>query len=230
MLPAPVIESLGDRLVVRDDLLPGGTKMRAILPLIEASQAQEFVYASPAQGYAQVALAQCAALAGRGAVIFTAKRSQPHALTLAAKAAGATVVMVPHGHLVVVQARAKAYAAEVGAELLPFGIEDDRAIEAIAAAARSLGIEPPEVWSVAGSGVLSRALQRAWPQARFYAVIVGKRNSDTARAQRIIYPAAFDKPACLTPPFPSAINYDAKGWQYFVDRGCSGSLFWNVAA
>lgn len=48
MLPAPVVERVGRLLVVRDDLLPGGTKMRAILPLIESRPEQEFVYASPA--------------------------------------------------------------------------------------------------------------------------------------------------------------------------------------
>lgn len=36
MLPPPVVEQHAGVLVVRDDLLPGGTKMRAILPLMQA--------------------------------------------------------------------------------------------------------------------------------------------------------------------------------------------------
>lgn len=48
MLPKPVVEEHSGFLIVRDDLLKGGTKMRAIMPLIESSLASEFVYASPA--------------------------------------------------------------------------------------------------------------------------------------------------------------------------------------
>lgn len=48
-LPAPVIEAHEDIRVVRDDLLPGGTKMRYILPMMEARPEREFVYASPAR-------------------------------------------------------------------------------------------------------------------------------------------------------------------------------------
>jgi len=229
MLAAPIVREHGGRLVVRDDLLRGGTKMRAIMPLIDSSDAQEFVYASPAQGYAQVALALCAMAAGRRATVFTAKRSTPHPLTLAAKAAGAKVVMVPHGYLNVVKARARDYAAKVGAYLIPFGVEDPRSIESIAAAARSLQVAPSEVWSVTGSGVLTRSLQRAWPQANFVAVIVGKKDSDTGRARQIIYPAPFESDAKGEAPFPSARNYDAKGWEVFERQAPKGALFWNVS-
>ena len=163
MLPTPVVEQHAGVLVVRDDLLPGGTKMRAILPLMQVQAAAEFVYASPAQGYAQLALAHCARLLGRQATVFTAARKVPHPLTLAATHAGATVVPVPCGYLSVVQARARAYAAERGAFLVPFGAEYAESLHAIAAAAIATGLQPNEVWSVAGSGVLTRALQLAWP-------------------------------------------------------------------
>ena len=124
MLPVPIIEQHTGIVVVRDDLLPGGTKMRAILPLMQAQAAGEFVYASPAQGYAQVAMAHCARLLGRRATVFTAARQQPHMLTVAAAQAGANIITVPFGYLSVVQARARAYAAERGAFLVPFGADD----------------------------------------------------------------------------------------------------------
>ena len=41
MLPAPLVQEHEGVLVVRDDLLPGGTKMRAILPLMQAQAAAE---------------------------------------------------------------------------------------------------------------------------------------------------------------------------------------------
>ena len=230
MLPAPVIEQHEGVAVVRDDLLPGGTKMRALLPMMERQPAAEFVYASPAQGYAQVALAHCARLLGRRATIFTAARKAPHPLTLAAADAGAAVVPVPYGYLTVVQARARAYAAKHGADLVPFGVDDDQALAAIASAAVATGAQPREVWTATGSGVLTRALQRAWPQARFVAVVVGKEGCDTGRARRIVHPLPFERPAKVLPPFPSTPGYDAKVWEYIRAEAGPGALFWNVGA
>jgi hypothetical protein len=231
--PAPVIEEhaglRGRLLVVRDDVIPGGTKSRAILPLLSRSDAAEFVYASPAQGYAQVALGHCARRLGRRATVFTAARASPHPLTRAARAAGARIESVRPGYLAVVQARAREYCARTGAELLPFGVDSPVAIEGIAAAARLIA-PPREVWTVAGSGVLTRALQRAWPSARFFAIVVGKKNPDIGRATPIIYPAPFERAAKTRPPFPSALNYDAKGWEIAHERAIPGALFWNVGA
>jgi hypothetical protein len=229
-LPAPVVEEHGGVLVVRDDLLPGGTKMRAILPLIERTPAGEFVYPSPAYGYAQVALAHCARMTGRAATVFTAKRATPHPLTRAAHDAGAKVVMVPYGYLSNVRAKARAYAEKTGAALVPFGVEDEAAKEAIAAAASGLGLRPREVWTVAGSGVLSRALQRAWPDAEFHAVVIGKEGSDIGRARRWRSPYRFEQ-ACKPaerPPFPSSPWYDAKAWRFIARHAGPGALFWNV--
>ncbi len=87
----PVLEQHSGIIVARDDFLAGGTKMRFILPYLLQRPESEFVYASPAYGYAQVALAHCARLIGKRATVFTAKRKQPHALTLQAKNAGAKI-------------------------------------------------------------------------------------------------------------------------------------------
>ena len=231
MLPAPIIERHQGIDVVRDDLLPGGTKMRALLPLMQAQAAAEFVYASPAQGYAQLALAHCARLLGRRATVFTAARKVLHPLTQAAADAGAAVVQVPCGYLSVVQARARAYAAERGAHLLPFGGDAPASLAAIAQAALATGLQPAEVWSVVGSGTLTRALQQAWPQARFHAVLVGRAGADTGRAMRWVYDLPFNAPARILPPFPSARCYDAKGWDVLQRQSAhKGALFWNVGA
>ena len=229
-LPPPHVEAVDRWRVVRDDLLPGGTKMRAILPLVAASPADEFVYASPAQGYAQVALAHRAGMLGRRSAVFTADRKTPHPLTLRARAAGAKVVMVPFGRLNVVQARARAYAQKVGASLVPFGCDVPLCRDAIAAAARLIADPPAEVWTVAGSGVLTRSLQAAWPAARFVAVVVGSERADVGRAERIDSPLPFEADAVDLPPFPSARNYDAKAWGYFRRQASPGALFWNVGA
>jgi hypothetical protein len=149
MIPDPVIEQHSGIFVVRDDLIAGGTKRRILPPLLMG--ADEFIYASPAYGYAQVALAHAAAAQGVRATVFTAKRKVLHPRTQEARAAGAKIVLVPTGYLSNVQAKARAYAAATGAALLPFGLDTPAVIAGLAAVARALPMTPAEVWTVAGS-------------------------------------------------------------------------------
>lgn len=226
-LTCPVVEEVGGRYVVRDDMLPGGTKRRAIHAMAQ-SDTRELCYAGPVFGYAQVALAYYAAGAGKRATVFCAKRKALHHRTLEASNAGATVVEVAHGYLSNVQAKARVYCAETGARLLPFGLDCAEALDAISAAARGLGLSPLAVWCAAGSGTLSRALQRAWPNAIHHAVLVGKSDADTGAATVHRAPEPFERDAELPPPFASCSNYDAKVWRFFREAP-PGALFWNVA-
>jgi hypothetical protein len=217
-------------LVVRDDLLPGGTKARFLPVLFE--DADEVVYASAAEGGAQTALATVAAQLGKRATIFVAKRAQPHPRALMAKRLGATIMQVSPGYLSTVQARAREYSRQVGATLVPFGVDMPEAIEAVAAAARSIGIEPDEVWCASGSGVLARALAKAWPKARRHVVQVGRRlePNEVAGATIHVYPLPFGRGAKTKPPFPSDPHYDAKAWEICRARkGAGRVIMWNVA-
>jgi hypothetical protein len=76
-LTAPVVTDHFDIRVVRDDLFPGRTKARFAGPLFD--DVDEVVYASPAEGGAQTALAITAQQLGKRATIFVAKRRAPHA-------------------------------------------------------------------------------------------------------------------------------------------------------
>ena len=217
--------------VVRDDLSPGGTKARFLWRLYRS--APEVVYASPAQGGAQFALAHCARMMGGQATIFVAKRHVPHPRQLEAKRLGARVMLVSPGYLAVVQSRARDYVAQdAGRLLVPFGADMPWAMAAIAAAARQAEIEPPdEVWCAAGSGVLSRALAQAWPNARRHAVQVGRALSPRDVAGAIIhtYDLPFERHARSAPPFPSDPHYDAKAWEICRrERGPGRCVFWNV--
>lgn len=233
MIPDPVVQELEPGVfVVRDDLIPGGTKRCFADRLIRGHR--EVVYASPAYGGAQIAIAHAARECGASATIFVAKRSSPHPRTLEARAAGAKVVQVPHGYLSNVQAKARAYAKAAGAFLLPFGLETPLAFEAIAERARkAAALTGPldEVWSVGGSGVLTRGLQRGFEAKAFVVVQVGRELSpaDAGRARVVVCPLPFEKDARRPPPFPSCSNYDAKGWEPFLARGRGRRLFWNVA-
>lgn len=218
--------------VVRDDLIMGGTK-RCYADMLIAGH-REVVYASPAYGGAQIAIAHAAREVGAEATIFVAKRLLPHARTLEAKAAGAKIVQVPHGYLTNVQSKANAYCRATGAKLLPFGLETPLAFDAIANRAAAVAAKVgrlDEVWSVGGSGVLTRGLQIGLSATKFFVVQVGRelRVRDVANAKVIVCPIPFEKNATHLPPFPSCSNYDAKGWSYFEKLGSGRRLFWNVA-
>ena len=216
--------------MVRDDLYPGGTKARFIGAFLRG--ADEAVYASPAEGGAQTALATVARQLGKRATIFVAQRIRPHPRTLEAARLGAKVVTVQPGYLSVVQARAREYCERTGATLVPFGVDMEFAIDAIARAAASLNIEPDEVWCAAGSGVLARGLARAWPAAKRHVVQVGRGLSaaDVAGATIHEYPVPFGREAQTRAPFPSDPHYDAKAWEQCAARKGPGRvLFWNVA-
>ena len=91
---------------------------------------------------------------------------------------------------------------------------------------------PEEVWSAISTGVLSRSLQIAWPDAEFNAVAVSRniQTGELGRAKVWSHPKAFasDVKPEFAPPFPSAMNYDAKAWEFMVKHGNQGAWFWNV--
>jgi hypothetical protein len=224
--PPPVLQEIEGVLVVRDDLIEGGTKVRALSQFMD--RADEFIYASPAQGYAQLALAIACRAAGKQATVFVAKRNQLHPITAKAKESGARIVQVPYGYMSNVHAKAKEYCVASGAFMFPFGFDFPEFINELSRVAKTLSIEPREVWCVAGSGVLSRALQQAYPKAKIKAVRIGA-VPEIAKADLYTAPEKFEQNAKQPPPFPSCSNYDAKAWQFIKQYAQPGALFWNVA-
>lgn len=217
--------------IVRDDLVVGGTKRRALDRVIASIEADELIYATPAYGFAQIAIAFACRAAGKKATIVVAERKVRHPRTALAASAGAEIVESKAGYLSVVQKRARDLAAERGAYLVPFGMEDEIFVDALADVARDLPGDPPaEIWSVAGSGVLNRALRRAFPDAKLHAVRIGK-DPDVAEGTTLhVAPEKFEDDARQPPPFPSCGNYDAKAWRFMVEHASPGALFWNVGA
>lgn len=232
MIPIPKIIEHDGIHVVRDDLIGGGTKARYMQHLYDAG-AEEIVYASPAEGGAQTALAWTAQQFGKRATIFVAKRAKPHPRALMAKRLGALVMQVSPGYLTVVEARARAYCQHTGAVLAPFGVDMPEAITAIADAARATKFQPDEVWCAAGSGVLARGLAAAWPKARRHVVQVGRKLSpdEVAGATIHVHPLAYGQQSRAACPFPSDPHYDRKAWEIATARrGAGRVLFWNVTA
>ena len=222
-----IVEDWSGVRVVRDDLYPGGTKARVTHLLFD--DREEYVYAGPCSGYAQVAVAHACRACGKRATVFVAERRVISERTAAAALAGAGVVEVPHGYLSNVRAKAAAYCRTTGAVLLPFGLADRRVVAGIADIARQVWPPPRQVWTVAGSGTLSVALQGAWPDAEVHAVLIGQRHTSIGRAHLWTAPEKYEQKAKEPPPFASCDNYDATAWRFILQHAAAGALFWNVA-
>jgi hypothetical protein len=228
---APIVTEHDGITVVRDDLFPGGTKARYLPQLFDG--ADEVVYASPAEGGAQFALATIAKALGKRATIFGADRDVPHPRQAQARLLGAKVVLVKPGYLSVVQARAKRYCEATGARLAPFGMDVPGASNQIAEAAWTIDMpyEPHEVWCAGGSGVLARGLQKAWPKATLHVVAVG-RPLNIAGAIMHGFPRPFAWAHTGDGvPFPADRHYECKAWQMCRQLGNAKfrrTLFWNV--
>lgn len=231
--PPPVVVEHEGVLVVRDDMVTGGTKARVAPDLLAGSD--EWVYAGPAQGYAQLALAIACEQEGKRGVFFTAKRKSPLPLTQSSLEHGLRVVQVPYGRLTHVQAKARAYCELTGARFIDMGLKLPGMEDAMAAVAQGLAaeVQPREVWVTCGSGTLCRALARAWPNAQINAVQIGMHPELPEGARLWVAPERFEEVATgPTPPFPSAEFYDRKAWRFVLEHAAKdgSALLWNVGA
>ena len=231
-LPKPVIKEYDGIKVVRDDLLNGGTKRRAFTTYIKSKpEIDEFVYASPRQGYAQLSLAYACRDLGKKATV-TIPEGQRYWLTHKSEELGANIIEVPMGFLTNIQAKAKKYCFNNGAHLIPFGGDPPVIIESMRQTALSLDVNPKEVWTVMSSGVLSRGLQGAWPDAKVYGVRIGHNTTPREQGRAETFKSDYKfhqeckKPE--RPPFPSSLTYDSKAWSFIREYASDGALFWNV--
>lgn len=232
-------------IVVRDDLLPGGTKQRAAA-VIGALAGAELVYAGPWNGFAQVALAIACKLHDKRATVFASR--DDYWTSVRARMYGARIE-VHGGPLKELQEAAAAYVdSSPDRALLPFGFDSpeiraelvERLREATASANFGTADAPVDaghyagtVWLVAGSGTLVNVLYEVFPAARFTLVQVGKRiwpdQIQSSRTTLHVAPEGFYDDAAEPPPYPYAAKYDAKLWQFARRHAADGDVIWNVA-
>ena len=230
-LPKPIVKEHDGIQVVRDDLIEGGTKRRAFYTYIKSKDYDEFVYASPRQGYAQLSLAYACKDLGRKSTV-TVPQGKRYWLTDAAEELGCNIIEVPMGFLTNIQAKAKKYCLDNGAHLIPFGGDHPIIIEAMRQTALSLDVNPTEVWTVMSSGALSRGLQSAWPDARVYGVRIGHNTTPREQGRAETFKSKYQfHQECKEderPPFQSSLTYDSKAWTFIKEHASKNSLFWNV--
>lgn len=221
--------------VVREDMMGFGSKCRFGDILVQKAPTDTLVYVQPRYGFAGISLAYLAKKYNKKLVLFcpSQKEISDHQAICAER--GAELKFKRIAAMPVLNAHAKKWAEENNATFIPLGLRHELVTAAAVKVAYDLAEKhgyPDEVWHAISTGVLGRSLQIAWPDAKFNAVAVSRniKAGERGRAEIWSHPKAFtqDVDLDLQPPFPSALNYDAKAWEFMVKHGNPGAWFWNV--
>ena len=241
------IERVEDIYVLRDDMLPGGTKsVLADYIIRDNMDKKEFVYASPVYGGFQIALSIYCKEYNKQAVIFCARHKIKHKNTLLCKKLGAKIVEVFPGYLSVVQHRALEYASKSDdRHYINFGAYSQQNLGLLAKRTQKViekwrkeplvgtKKEPDEIWVAVGSGTLLSAILEATKKTHIYGVQVGAEvDIKDPRVTIIKYNKPFEYESKFETPFASMAHYDRKAFEMLIQhRGYhpkKNILFWNV--
>ena len=233
--PAPIVKEHEGFNVVREDLMGFGSKCRFGDILVSTCQSDTLVYVQPRYGFAGISLAYLAQKYNKKLVLFSPSQKeisdhQAICIERGADMRFRRIAAMPNLNKI-----AKDWAAENNAFFIPLGLRHELVTAAAVRVAYDLAQkhgEPKEVWSAISTGVLSRALQIAWPNADFNAVAVARniKDGELGRAKVWSHPKEFSQNVApqYAPPFSSALNYDAKAWEFMLKHGNEGAWFWNV--
>lgn len=246
--------------IVRDDVLPGGTKQRAVVEFLKDKIKKgfnEFVYAGPFTGAAQIALAIGCKQLGVKATVFTSKVRPRSQQTQNAIRFGANIIDDEEKiQIKDLDKKAENYVSEKPNERLkmPFGFDDkifrETMVKNIKNAVSKAYISKAylgerrfkkiplfdfnkkrTIFLVGGSATLLNILYEVFPKYDFVVVQVGKTiwpDQINDRTKIYIAPEKFNENAKHPPPYPSIQNYDAKVWWYVTKYGKDGDIVWNV--
>ena len=240
--------------VVRDDLLPGGTKQRACAPFLMNLMRQgyrHFVYASPFSGFAQIALASVCQSLNLQCTLFCEKDQTQdgqkfHEFSLLAQSYGAQLVLTQ----TLSEATTKAglfTQKSTDRKELPLGFDCDEFRQALHEKISVMWTDmiqelpqiPQNIWLPVGSGTLTKTIHslvpasvhlkcvnvRVLPENDHRLLQVAKLSRTTLYQSELF----FHQPAQDRPQIPSNLYYDAKLWSFIQQNACDGDLWWNVA-
>jgi len=228
--PEPVVETYDGIRVVRDDLITG-SKVRGGDCLISGLNHSTLVYVQPRTGLAGVSLLDVAKRHNKRIKLFmpSSKRISHHQACCIERGAEYEfhrIAAMPNLNKI-----AKEWADKnEDAYFIPLGLKHEKVTAGIVKVASKIP-EPEEVWTVISTGVLHRALQIAWPNAKFHAVAVARnmKAGETGHGNIISAPEPFTTPIKEgLPPFPTIDTYDGKAWRYIPKNSGRDILFWNV--
>lgn len=228
--PPPVVEVYDGVRVVRDDVIVG-TKTRAGDLLAARMETETLVYCQPRTGLAGVSIMDVARHHKKKVVLFmpSSKRVSLHQACCIEQ--GCTPMFERIAAMPNLNLMAKKWASENGCSFIPLGLKHELATAGIVHAA-SMIPEPEEVYVAVSTGVLTRALQIAWPNAKFVGVAVARnlKDGELGRSSVISEPLEFQTPEKdhNMPPFPTIATYDGKVWKYIPKNSGRDVLMWNV--
>ena len=229
--PDPVVTVHDGVRCVRDDLITG-TKVRGGDCLMSRINQSTIVYVQPRTGLAGVSILDVAKRYDKKVKLFmpSAQRISHHqacCIEQGAEASFHRIAAMPNLNKI-----AKEWADQNDdAFFVPLGLKHELVTAGIVKTASKIPA-PDEVYVAISTGVLSRAMQIAWPNAKFHSVAVSRNRKagELGRADVISEPMAFqqsEKPENL-PPFPCIDTYDGKVWKYIPKNTGRNILFWNV--
>ena len=237
----PIIQKHYGIYIVRDDLLPGGTKSILLSSIHkENPDTKEFVYASPVYGGFQIALAIYCKTHNIKATIFCAKRTKQHTNTLKCIENGANIIEVPYGYLSVVEKKAREYCiGKPNVEKIIFGASTNKnkmiIAQRVEQVMKTIHFIPDEIWCAVGSGTLISGILLGTHNINIVGVQVGAEFKEVHKNLRMIkYPKSFDKESKIKIDFPSMPNYDLKAFELCLKEielemnPTKKILFWNV--
>ena len=233
--PAPELVDHDGFKVVREDMMGFGSKCRFGDILVQTCPKDTLVYVQPRYGFAGISLAYLAKKYNKKLVLFSPSQKEISDHQAICVERGAEMKFKRIAAMPVLNAHAKKWAEENDAFFIPLGLRHELVTAAAVKVAYDLAEKhgyPEEVWSAISTGVLQRSLQIAWPDAKFNAVAVARniKKGERGRATMWSHPKAFTQNVDeqYYPPFPSALNYDAKAWEFMTKHGSPGAWFWNV--
>jgi len=228
--PTPV-ETIHDGIrVIRDDLIVG-TKTRGGDCLISGIKEDTIAYVQPRTGLAGVSILDAAKRHNKKVRLYMPSskmisRHQACCIEQGAEVSFHRIAAMPNLNKI-----AKEDAMKNGYYFVPLGLKHEMVTAGMVKVASALRA-PDEVYVATSTGVLTRALQIAWPKAKFTSIAVSRnmKAGELGRAQVISEPRAFtasEKTENL-PPFPCIDTYDGKVWKFIPKNTGRNILFWNV--
>lgn len=212
-----------------------GSKCRFGDILVQTCPKDTLVYVQPRYGFAGISLAYLAKKYNKKLVLFSPSQKEISDHQAICVEMGAEMKFKRIAAMPVLNAHAKKWAEANNAFFIPLGLKHELVTAAAVKVAHTIAEKhgyPDEVWSAISTGVLQRSLQIAWPDAKFHGVAVARniKKGERGIAEIWSHPKAFtqDVDPKYNPPFPSAMNYDAKAWEFMKKNGSPGAWFWNV--
>lgn len=238
-------------IVIRDDLLPGGTKSRGAKPFLRHMNKthgfNEFTYASPFSGYAQIALALSAFNCGFKSKIFCEKDPKTNGVSIFTKSIENISNITLCDSLEEAEILSSEYEEKnTNCFKVPLGFKHHLFSEylryditaPLISIINSYGIK--RLWVSTGSGTLATILREIIPDnIEINCVNVKVLPITDERIQGLTklkntnllnVNENFPEPATISPPIPSNLYYDAKVFQLLNENANEEDLWWNVAS